>query len=113
LPLARTYALKSAALDPAEGEPYIMIGDLYAESAKDCGDNDLTSRVAFWAAVDKYLKAKQVDPGLAEEADKRISTYSQYFPAAATIFFYALKEGDTYRVECWINEDTRIRAAKQ
>jgi tetratricopeptide (TPR) repeat protein len=112
-PAARTYALKCADLNPENGEPYMIIGDLYAESAKDCGDNDLTSRVAFWAAVDKYYKAKQVDPALAPEADKRIATYSMYFPAAATIFFYTFKEGDTYRVECWINEDTRIRAAKQ
>jgi tetratricopeptide (TPR) repeat protein len=112
-PAARTYALKSAALNPDDGEPYLMIGDLYAESAKECGDNDLTSRAAFWAAVDKYYKAKQVDPNLAAEADKKISTYSIYFPTASTIFFYTLKEGDTYRVECWINEDTKIRAAKQ
>jgi tetratricopeptide (TPR) repeat protein len=112
-PSSRTYALKSAAIDPKDGQPYLLIGDLYAESAKDCGTNDLTSRVAYWAAVDKYIKAKQVDPTLAEEADKRISSYSQYFPATSTIFFYALKEGDVYRVECWINEDTRIRASKQ
>jgi tetratricopeptide (TPR) repeat protein len=112
-PSSRTYALKVAALNPSNGDPYILIGDLYAESAKDCGDNDLTSRVAFWAAVDKYYKAKQVDPSKAEEADKKINTYSLYFPPVSTIFFYTLKEGDTYRVECWINEDTKIRGAKQ
>lgn len=113
LPAARTYALKVAALNPSNGEPYLLIGDLYAESAKECGDNDLTSRVAFWAAVDKYYKAKQVDPKLSEEADKRIAMYSAYFPATATVFFYTLKEGDPYKVECWINEETRVRAAKQ
>ena len=112
-PSARTYALKSIALDPTDGQSYIMIGDLYAESAKECGDNELTSRAAFWVAVDKYYKAKQVDPSVAEEADKKIATYSMYFPPISTIFFYALKEGDTYRVECWINEDTKVRASKQ
>jgi len=112
-PASRTFALKAAAIDPADGQPYMLIGDLYAESAADCGDNDLTKHVAFWAAVDKYYKAKQVDPSVAEEADKRIASYSMYFPAAQTIFFYTLKEGDTYRVECWINEDTKVRAAKQ
>ena len=112
-PASRNYALKAAALDPTDGEPYLMIGSMYAESAKDCGDNELTSRVAYWAAVDKFYRAKQVDPDLAEEADKLINTYSLYFPSASTIFFYTLKEGDTYRVECWINEDTKVRAAKQ
>lgn len=111
-PSSRTYALKAAALDPKDGQPYLLIGDLYAASAGDCGDNDLTKHVAFWPAVDKYLRAKQVDPALTEEADKRIALYSQYFPAAQTIFFYHLNEGDTYTVECWINESTRVRAVK-
>jgi tetratricopeptide (TPR) repeat protein len=112
-PSARTYALKSVAYDPYDGEPYILIGDMYAASAKECGDNDLSSRAAYWAAVDKYYKAKKVDPDLAEEAAARIASYSVYFPSAKTIFFYSLNEGDTYRVECWINEDTRVRASKQ
>jgi tetratricopeptide (TPR) repeat protein len=111
-PSARTYALKSAALDPTDGQPYLLIGDLYAASASDCGDNDLSKHVAFWAAVDKYYKAKQVDPELAADADSRIATYSQYFPAAQTIFFYHLSEGDTYMVECWINETTKVRASR-
>lgn len=111
-PVARTYALKAISLDPNDGQPYLMIGDMYAESARDCGDNDLTQRVAYWAAVDKYIKAKQADSNVAEDADKRIATYSAYFPPMETIFFYTLKEGDTYRVECWINEDTKVRPAR-
>jgi tetratricopeptide (TPR) repeat protein len=111
-PSARTYALKAAALDPRDGEPYILIGDMYAASAPDCGDNDLTKHITYWVAVDKYYKAKQVEPDLAEVADKRIASYSEYFPAAQTIFFYHLNEGDTYTVECWINETTKVRASK-
>jgi tetratricopeptide (TPR) repeat protein len=111
-PTARTYALKAISLNPNDGQPYLMIGDMYAESAHECGDNDLTQRAPYWAAVDKYIKAKQVDPSVAEDADRRISSYSVYFPTAQTVFFYTLKEGDIYRVECWINEDTRIRPSK-
>ena len=111
-PTARTYALKAISLNPNDGQAFMMIGDMYAESARECGDNDLTQRVAYWAAVDKYIKAKQVDPTMADDADKRISSYSAYFPSMETIFFYSLKEGDTYRVECWINEDTRIRPSR-
>jgi tetratricopeptide (TPR) repeat protein len=111
-PAARTFALKSISLNPSDGEPYLMIGDMYAESARDCGDNDLTSRVAYWAAVDKYFRAKQVDPSVAEIADKRISAYSIYFPSKETIFFYTLKEGDPYTVGCCINEETRVRPAR-
>ncbi|MFO7615290.1 MAG: hypothetical protein R6W71_11695 [Bacteroidales bacterium] len=112
-PAARSFALKAAALDPADGEPYLLIGDMYAETAADCGDNDLTSRTAYWAAVDKYIRARQVDPDIAEIANKRIAAYSVYFPSMETIFFYTLREGDSYTVQCWINEETRVRAAKQ
>lgn len=109
---ARSVALKGIDLRSGWGEPYIFIGDLYAISANDCGDNDLTKKVAYWAAVDKYYKAKQVDPSLTEEADKRIRTYSVYFPPAEVLFFYNMNEGDSYTVGCWINETTTVRAAK-
>lgn len=111
-PSARSFALKAAALDPGDGEPYLLIGDLYAASAESCGDNELTKRVAYWAAVDKYYRAKAVDPSLAEVADKRIASYSVYFPSIETIFFYGFHEGDPYTVECWINETTKVRASK-
>lgn len=111
-PSSRTYALKTIALDPNDGEPYLLIGDLYAASASDCGDNDLTKRVAYWAAVDKYYRAKSVDPEIAEIADKRIASYSVYYPSMETIFFYGYHEGDSYTVECWINETTKVRASK-
>lgn len=97
---------------PNDGKIYILIGDLYASSAKDCGDNDLTSKVAYWAAVDKYVRARNVDPSVEDLARTKINTFSQYFPAKETIFFYDLDEGDTYTVECWINETTTVRASK-
>ncbi len=111
-PTARKFALQSLEIKPNNGQVFISIGDMYASSAHDCGDNDLTKKVAYWAAVDKYARARQVDPEVAEIAQGRISTYSQQFPSSETIFFYDLKEGDDYTVECWINERTKVRAVK-
>ena len=99
-------------LRPDEGNAYLIIGDMYAASASDCGNNDLTKKVAYWAAVDKYYKAKSVDPDMIDIAKKRIETYSKHFPGSETIFFYDLTEGDSYTVECWINEKTTVRAVK-
>lgn len=96
---------------PNDGSAYILIGDLYASSAKQCGDNDLTSKVAYWVAVDKYIKARNVDPSQSDLANTKINTFSQYFPNTETIFFYDLKVGDTYTVECWINESTTVRTS--
>ena len=86
---------------------------MYAASAKNCGDNDLTNKVAFWAAVDKYSQAKRVDSESASVANRRIRDYRKHYPSMETIFFYDLKEGDSYKVGCWINETTTVRAAPQ
>lgn len=109
---ARDYARKTIDLRPNDGHAYLMIGDMYAATADDCGDNDLTKKVAFWAAVDKYIKARQVAPDLEESAQKRIEVYSKQFPTSERLFFYDLTEGEQYTVGCWINERTTIRAAK-
>lgn len=108
----REYAKKAIALNKADGEPYIIIGNLYAASAKECGSGDFYSKVAFWAAVDQFNKAKSIDPSIKSKADELITLYSHYFPNVETIFFNGFEEGQQYTVECWINETTTVRAVK-
>ncbi|MCB0806334.1 MAG: tetratricopeptide repeat protein [Bacteroidales bacterium] len=108
---ARAEAYDVLKIRPSDGKIYILIGDMYVASAASCGDNDLTSKAAYWPAVDKYIKAKNVDPSVAELANSKINTFKQYFPATETIFFYDLKVGDSYTVGCWINETTTVRAS--
>ncbi len=110
-PKARQMALKAIELKPTDGSPYLTIGDMYAASAKDCGNNELTSRVAYWAAVDKYNQAKRVDESQTEAANKRIATYSVYFPTKETIFFHGYEVGKPYTIECWFREETTVRAS--
>ena len=107
---ARDVARKASQVDPTAGEPYIIIGLLYAESSKQF--TDLDGKVVFWAAVDKFQKAKQIDPSISERANSYIRTYSQYFPSMETIFFNDYTEGQTYTVGGWIGETTTIRAKK-
>ncbi len=109
---AREYARKSLDLNPGQGHAFLIIGDMYAASAADCGDNEVTKKAAYWAAVDKYRKAKFSDEEVVEIANKRIEIYSKQFPDVDEIFFHDLKEGDAYTVGCWINEKTTVRAAK-
>ena len=105
----RTYARKAIELDKTDGEPYMIIGYLYASSGKDCNANPLHAKAVFWAAVDKFQKAKEVDPSLAAKANEMIREYSKLFPTSEDAFFYNVFEGDTYQVECWINETTKAR----
>lgn len=109
---AREAARKAASKDPTSGEPYIIIGLLYASSASDCGSGDFEGRVAYWAAVDKFERAKQIDPSVAGRANELIRAYSPHFPTRENIFFNDYAEGQSYTVGCWINETTTIRAAK-
>lgn len=108
---AKVLANKALEENPNLGRAYQLIGDMYANE-RNCGNDDFEKKAVFWAAVDKYIKAKQVDPELAESMDALIDSYSQYFPAKEDIFFHDLKTGDTYNVGCWINERTTVRERK-
>jgi tetratricopeptide (TPR) repeat protein len=109
---ARSYALKSLAINPNDGKCYIMIGNMYAASAATCGTDEISQRAGYWAAVDKFIKARNVDPSVADEANKSIALYSSYFPTRERLFFNDVKEGSSYTVGCWINESTTVRASK-
>ncbi len=111
-PKARQYALKAIDLDPNYGPPYILIGNAYASSSKECGSSNFEIAAVFWAAVDKYEKAKQVDPSVENEANKLINQYSKYFPTKEEAFFNGYTDGDTYKVGSWINETTTVRTKK-
>lgn len=106
---ARTFALKAAALKSGWGEPYILIGDCYAQSYKTCDDGELGRYGVYWVAVDKYKKAKSVDASVASVANKKIASTSSRYPATKDVFFYGKKSGDSYTVGCWINESTTIK----
>jgi len=106
---AKAFALQSLELRPTDGRPLILIGDMYATSAPSCGENDIEKKVAYWAAVDKYVKAKSMDASLTNIANERIATWSKYFPKDELIFFYNFQKGEPYTVGCWINETTIIR----
>jgi len=109
---ARSYALKSLAINPNDGKCYMLIGNMYAASAASCGGSDeIASRAGYWAAVDKFIKARNVDPSVADDANKGIATYSSYFPTRERLFFNDVKEGSSYNVGCWIGETTIVRAS--
>ena len=109
----RTYARKAYELDKTNGEPFIIIGQLYAASASNCGNGDFETKTAFWAAVDQFEKAKSIDPSLTSKANELINAYEHYFPTIESIFFNGFEEGQEFILDkCWINEKTKVRAAK-
>ena len=111
---ARSYALEAARLKDNWGGPYLLIGNIYAASAKSCGENKFQQNAVFWAAVDKYYKAKSIDPEVEGQATELINRYSQYFPNNEDAFFYGFTDGQSYTLDyCWINETTKVRTVKK
>lgn len=105
----REYARKALAINANSGEAYILIGDAYAASATSCGSGDLGRGGVYLVAVDKYARAKSVDPSAAEAAQAKINKYTGYFPEKEVAFFKGINNGDSYRVGCWIGESTTVR----
>jgi len=111
-PKARDYALQAAEVRGEWGEPYILIGRLYASSGPLCGPGrGWDSQVVTWPAIDAWQKAKRIDPNVASEANKFINQYTQYMPKKEDVFIRNLKAGQSYYVGCWIQRSTTIRTA--
>ena len=112
-PEVKATALKALALDPKNGDAYILIGKAYAAAAKNYGKDAFEHSTVYWAAVDKFLKAKKVDPEVADEAQQLINIYSAHFPNKEEIFFQKdVNIGGTYHIGGWINETTKVREKK-
>jgi len=109
---ARSSANACLQLDANNGDAYILIGDLYMSTASSCGDNDVTKRAGYWAAADKYAKAKAVssDPEIISKATSKMGQCFGAFPTKEDLFFYSLTPGNSYTVSCWYTESTIIRS---
>lgn len=108
----RDAARRAAQVDPTAGESYLIIAMLYAESAKQYESSVFGGKEVFWAAVDKCVKAKQIDPSVEKRAKEMIAVYSQYFPSTETVFFNDYQDGQSYSIGGWIGETTTIRTKK-
>lgn len=109
---SREYANKALGLNPDMGKCYLLIGKLYASSQPYANDakGRILNKTVYWAAVDKFVKAKQVDANLTEEANKLISLYSRYFPTKEERFDLPAEfSGSSFYVGGWIGESTAIR----
>lgn len=106
---ARSNARKAIENKPGWGQPYILIGNLYASSSDNCGENDFEKITVFWAAVDKFQQAKSADTECSAEANELIAKYKAYFPNVEDAFFYGYEAGKDYTIGCWINEKTTVR----
>ncbi len=104
---ARESALRAARLRSGWGQPYMLIGDMYATSARTCGNDGYSRGLAVLAAIDKYAQARNIDSSVADEANRRIGRISGAVPSGEDIHLRG-KAGKTDVVPCWIGETVRL-----
>lgn len=108
---ARASARKAAKLKPNWGNPFMLIGDMYATGARSCGDA-WTQRLAVLAAIDKYSYAKSIDASVTDDANKSIGRFRSSMPSLEDGFSRGIKEGQSVKVDCWIGETVKVRYGK-
>jgi tetratricopeptide (TPR) repeat protein len=106
---ARTNARKALELRKNWGHPYILIGDIYAQSSKSCGSDAFYQRIIILAALDKYIYARSIDESVKEEANRKIGIYSSSKPSKDDAFMRGFKDGQTLDTGCWIAEKVKLR----
>ena len=101
---ARTYAYKALDFQPTLGKAYLLIASMYAASANSCGNDVVSKRMVYVAALNKAVKAKAVDPSISALANRFIASYSENVPSKKDLFLVGVESGSRHKIGCWINE---------
>ena len=104
---ARNYALKAIDADPANGKAYLLIANLYASSANDCGSTPFEKRAIYWKAADMARKAGRVDPALSGTASQTAASYDAKAPTKEMIFSSGMA-GKTVSFSCWVGGSVKV-----
>ncbi len=94
-------------MNPSDGTPHLRIAEMYAKSAKNCGEDNFSKRAVFWYAAQEALKAGQVDPSLKSTASKTAASYRANAPTKAEIFTKG-NAGETITIGCWIGGSVKV-----
>lgn len=105
---ARTYAYRALNYAPSMGKAYLLVASMYASSANSCGDDVVSKRMVYVAALNKAIRAKQVDPSISSLANRFISSYADNVPTTKDLFVAGVKSGSMFTIGCWINETVRV-----
>ncbi len=110
---ARKYANKALAINPNNGSAHLIIASVYMKGVSACNADGIDGASVYWAAADKALKAKTVDPSIAEQADAIIAQARGRFVSQTDAFFknFPVAEGGSFVVPCF-GVSTIVRFSK-
>ena len=104
---SRTYANKALKYQPSMGKAYLLIGNLYATSANNCGTSQFEKRSIYWLALKEAKKAASVDASVRKLANKTAASYEGRAPSKTDIFSEAMG-GKKISFNCWIGKSVTV-----
>ena len=104
---SRTYANKALKYQPSMGKAYLLIGNLYASSANNCGTSQFEKRSIYWLALKEAKKAASVDASVRKLANKTATSYEGRAPSKTDIFSEAMG-GKKISFNCWIGKSVTV-----
>lgn len=121
---AREYARRAALSDKGWGRPYIEMGEIYKAAVENCimetkgGDwakLDINDKLVYKLAQESYARARQVEPGIANEATQLSNALSTLVPSKEDYFFYrsSIQSGKmAIQGRCyeWVKESVTVPA---
>jgi tetratricopeptide (TPR) repeat protein len=104
---ARNYANKALGFQPSLGRAYLLIANMYADSANQCGESQFDKRAVYWLAADMAKKAGQVNASLKKVALRTVESYKGRAPSKTDIFTEG-NAGTVIKFNCWINRNVTV-----
>ena len=104
---SRSYANKALKYQPSLGSAYLLISNLYAASANNCGNTQFEKRAIYWLAAKEAKKAASVDASVRKIANKTAVSYTGRAPSKTDIFTEG-KSGEIISIKCWIGKKVTV-----
>ncbi|WP_276165250.1 tetratricopeptide repeat protein [Zobellia alginiliquefaciens] len=104
---ARKYAQLAINSNKANGKAYLLIANLYATSANDCGSTPFEKRAIYWKAADMARQAGRVDPSVSSAANQSAASYAAKAPSKTDIFNSGMA-GKTVTFNCWAGGSVKV-----
>ena len=104
---ARNYAEEALSYQPSLGRAYLLIANMYADSANGCGDTQFNKRAVFWLAAQTAVKAGRVDASLKKISDRTAAAFNGRAPTKTDIFTEG-NQGTNITFSCWIRRSVKV-----
>ena len=104
---ARNYAEQALSFQPSLGRAYLLIANMYADSANVCGDTQFNKRAVFWLAAQTAVKAGRVDASLKKISDRTAAAFNGRAPSKTDIFTEG-NQGTNITFSCWIKRSVKV-----